>query len=97
MLTGLTNVLFGAQLTDMETCYKLIKRDVVQSIDIQSNRFNVEPELTAKLLMKGLRIYEVPASYVGRTSAEGKKISWLDFVSAVWTLVSLRISHKEYR
>ena len=97
VLTGLTNVLFGAQLTDMETCYKLIKRDVVQSIDIQSNRFNVEPELTAKLLMKGLRIYEVPASYVGRTTAEGKKISWLDFVSAVWTLVSLRISYKEDR
>jgi len=92
LLTGLTNLLFGAKLTDMETCYKLIRRDVVQSIDIKSNRFNVEPELTAKLLMKGLRIYEVPASYVGRTSAEGKKISWLDFVSAIWTLVSLRIS-----
>tara|TARA_B100001123_G_scaffold446424_3_gene600885 strand:- start:1593 stop:2285 length:693 start_codon:yes stop_codon:yes gene_type:complete len=97
VLTGLTNVLYGAKLTDMETCYKLIRRDVVQSIDIQSNRFNVEPELTAKLLMKGLTIYEVPASYVGRTSAEGKKISWLDFISAVWTLVSLRISHKQDR
>ena len=58
VLTGLTNLLFGANLTDMETCYKLIRRDVIESIDIQSNRFNVEPELTAKLLMKGLRIKE---------------------------------------
>ena len=97
VLTGLTNLLFDGDLTDMETCYKLIRRDVIQSIDIQSNRFNVEPELTAKLLMKGLKIYEVPASYVGRTRDEGKKISWLDFISAVWTLVSLRVSYKEER
>ena len=91
-LTWLSNMFTNLNLTDMETCYKLIRRDVVQSIDIKSNRFNVEPELTAKLLMKGVRIYEVPASYVGRTRAEGKKISWVDFISAIWTLVSLRLN-----
>ena len=74
----------------METCYKLIRRDVLAGLTIESNRFNVEPELTAKLLRRGTRILEVPISYVGRTHSEGKKISWSDFVSAVWTLVRLR-------
>ena len=90
VLTGVTNLLYGAALTDMETCYKLIRRDVVQSIEIESNRFNVEPEVTAKLLLRGLTIREVPVSYVGRTRAEGKKISGVDFISALWTLVRLR-------
>ncbi len=92
VLTGLTNVLYGSQLTDMETCYKLIRRRVVMTLSLESNRFNVEPELTAKLLTRGLPIFEVPISYVGRTRSEGKKISWVDFVSAVWTLVRLRVS-----
>ena len=74
----------------METCYKVIRRDVLADLTIESNRFNVEPELTAKLLMRGTRIREVPISYVGRTHSEGKKISWLDFISAVWTLIRLR-------
>ena len=91
VLTELTNVLYGSRLTDMETCYKLVRRDVVQGFRIESNRFNVEPELTAKLLMNGTSIVEVPISYVGRTRSEGKKISWLDFVSAVWTLTRLRL------
>ena len=97
VLTRLTNQLYGATLTDMETCYKLIRRDVLTTITIESDRFNVEPELTAKLLMRGIRIFEVPVSYVGRTHSEGKAISWLDFVSAVWTLVRLRASSEHRR
>ena len=91
VLTWLTNRLYGSALSDMETCYKVIRRDVLADLTIESNRFNVEPEVTAKLLMRGTRILEVPISYVGRTHSEGKKISWLDFISAVWTLVRLRI------
>ena len=90
VLTWLTNRLYGSTLSDMETCYKVIRREVLADLTIESNRFNVEPEVTAKLLMRGTRILEVPISYVGRTHSEGKKISWLDFVSAVWTLVRLR-------
>jgi len=92
LLTGLTNALYGSQLTDMETCYKLIRRNVLMTLSLEADRFNVEPELTAKLLTRGLPIFEAPISYVGRTRAEGKKISWVDFVSAVWTLVRLRVS-----
>ena len=92
LLTGLTNLLYGSALTDMETCYKLLRREVLGEIELVSNRFNVEPELTAKLLKKGVTIHEVPISYVGRSSTEGKKISWVDFVSAVWTLVRYRVS-----
>ena len=94
VLTWLTNRLYGSALSDMETCYKVIRRDVLADLTIESNRFNVEPELTAKLLMRGSRILEVPISYVGRTHSEGKKISWLDFVSAVWTLVRLRVRRR---
>ena len=90
VLTWLTNQLYGSTLSDMETCYKVIRRDVLADLTIESNQFNVEPELTAKLLMRGTRIREVPISYVGRTHSEGKKISWLDFISAVWTLIRLR-------
>jgi glycosyltransferase involved in cell wall biosynthesis len=89
-LTLLTNVLYGATLTDMETCYKLIRRDVVADLRIESDRFNVEPELTAKILKRGTAILEVPIAYAARTRLEGKKISWMDAVSAVWTLVRLR-------
>jgi glycosyltransferase involved in cell wall biosynthesis len=90
VLTTLTNLLYGSSLTDMETCYKLFSRDVVSGIDLTANRFDVEPELTAKVLRRGLDIVEVPISYVGRPYAEGKKINWRDFVSAVWTLLRLR-------
>ena len=92
LLTGLTNLLYGSALTDMETCYKLLRREVLGKIEIVSNRFNLEPELTAKLLKKGVTIHEVPISYAGRSFAEGKKISWVDFVSAVWTLVKYRVA-----
>ena len=92
LLTGLTNLLYGSALTDMETCYKLVRTSLLQKLGITCNRFDVEPEITAKLLKRGVTIHEVPISYEGRSFAEGKKISYLDFVSAVWTLVRLRIS-----
>ena len=92
LLTGLTNLLYGSSLTDMETCYKLIRRSLFEKLAIACNRFDVEPEITAKLLRAGVAIHEVPISYTGRSFAEGKKISWIDFVSAVWTLVRLRVS-----
>ena len=90
LLTGLTNFLYGSDLTDMETCYKLIRRTLFQELGIHCTRFDVEPEITAKLLKRGVTIHEVPISYHGRSFADGKKISWVDFVSAVWTLVRLR-------
>ena len=89
-LTGLTNVLFRASLTDMETCYKLFARDVIRDMTLTSNRFNIEPELTAKVLQLGLDIVEVPIAYAGRPYGAGKKVNWRDFVSAVWTLLRLR-------
>ena len=90
ILTRLTNLLYGASLTDMETCYKLFARDVVAALPLTSDRFNIEPELTARLLRKGVGIVEVPISYAGRAYAAGKKINWRDFISAVWTLFRLR-------
>ena len=90
-LTAFTNLLYGSSLTDMETCYKLIRRDVLEEIGIGCSGFDVEPEITAKLLKRGVTIHEVPISYSGRSFTEGKKISWVDFVRAVWTLVRLRM------
>ena len=92
LLTGLTNLLYGSRLTDMETCYKLLERSLVNELDLVSDSFNVEPEITAKILKKGIPIHEVPISYSGRSFAEGKKISWVDFVSAVWTLTKYRVA-----
>lgn len=92
LLTGLTNLLYGSALTDMETCYKLVRRSVFEGIRIRCRRFDFEPEITAKLLKAGVTIHEVPISYNGRMFSEGKKISWIDFVAAVWTLVRLRVT-----
>lgn len=92
ILTRLTNLLYGSSLTDMETCYKLFARDLVTGMPLTSNRFNIEPELTAITLRQDLEIVEVPVAYIGRRYDEGKKINWRDFVSAVWTLVRLRLS-----
>ncbi len=92
LLTGFTNLLFQSALTDMETCYKLLRRSVLADIDIVSNSYNVEPEITAKLLKRGFVIHEVPISYTARSLAEGKKIRLVDFVSAVWTLARYRVS-----
>lgn len=89
-LNFVTNVLYNSTLTDMETCYKMFRRDVINGITIESNRFNVEPEVTAKILKQGYRVYEVPISYSGRDFSEGKKITWRDGFSALFTLVKYR-------
>ncbi len=86
-LTFLSNATTNLDLTDMETCYKVFRREVIQSIRLQSNRFGFEPEVTAKLARRGYRIYEVPISYHGRDYWEGKKINWKDGFSAIWTIL----------
>ena len=91
VLTRLTNLLYGASLTDMETCYKLFARDVIQQMPLAADRFDVEPELTARVLRQGLEIVELPISYSGRSYTSGKKINWRDFITAVRTLVRLRL------
>ena len=91
VLTWLTNVLYGSSLTDMETCYKIFDKTLICSLNLTSNRFDIEPELTAKVLKQGLKIIEVPISYTGRSYSKGKKINWRDFVSAIWTLLRLRL------
>jgi glycosyltransferase involved in cell wall biosynthesis len=90
VLTVLTNLLYGTKLTDMETCYKLVKGPIFKSITIKTDRFNFEPEITAKLLKKKLRIVEVPISYDGRAFDQGKKISWKDGFAAIWALIKFR-------
>jgi glycosyltransferase involved in cell wall biosynthesis len=91
-LTFISNVFTGLKLTDMETCYKMFKREVVQSLEITSKRFTVEPEITARIAQKRprLKIFEVPISYLGRDYAEGKKIGWKDGVSAIYSIVKFR-------
>ncbi len=86
LLTLASNMVTDLNLTDMETCYKMFRREVVQSMTIESRRFGIEPEITAKVARRGYRIYEVPISYYGRTYEEGKKIGWKDAVSALWTI-----------
>ncbi|GIW69566.1 MAG: glycosyl transferase [Patescibacteria group bacterium] len=90
MLTLITNIFFGVMLTDMETCYKLMPGDFVRKVNIKSERFDFEPEITAKILKSGLKIREVPISYRGRTRREGKKISWKDGIHALFTLIKYR-------
>ncbi len=89
-LTLATNVLYNTTISDMETCYKLFRADIIKGIRLKSDRFNFEPEITAKVLKKGIRIYEVPISYAGREYSEGKKITWVDGFSALWTLLKYR-------
>jgi len=91
-LNFVTNLLYNSTLTDMETCYKMFKRDVIQDINIVSNRFNVEPEITAKILKRGYKVYEVPITYSGRDFSEGKKITWRDGFSALGTLIKFRFT-----
>jgi len=87
-----TNVLYNTTLSDMETCYKLFDRSVIDGITIRASRFEFEPEITAKILRRGIRIYEVPISYTGREFDEGKKITWRDGFIALWTLVKYRFT-----
>jgi len=90
LLTVVTNVLYGTSLSDMETCYKCFRRDVIANMPLRSRRFEIEPELTAKILKRGYTIFEVPISYNGRAFHEGKKITWRDGFTALRTLVKYR-------
>jgi glycosyltransferase involved in cell wall biosynthesis len=93
-LTILSNMFTDLNLTDMETCYKVFKREIIQSIDIKENRFGFEPEITAKVARKRCRIYEVGISYSGRTYEEGKKIGWKDGVRAIWCILKYNLFSK---
>ena len=87
LLTLLSNMFTNLNLTDMETCYKMFRREILQRIQIEENRFGFEPEITAKVAKLGCRVYEVPIAYYGRSYAEGKKITWKDGVSALRCIV----------
>lgn len=86
-LTLLSNMLTNLNLTDMEACYKVFKREIIQSLPLRCNRFDFEPEVTAKVAKRHYRIYEVPISYSGRDYSEGKKVSWKDGLIAIWTII----------
>ena len=94
LLTILSNFATDLNLTDMETCYKAVRRELLQSLVLTQERFGIEPELTAKLARAGARIYEVPISYDGRTYAEGKKIGWRDGVKALWCIWKFGVLHR---
>ena len=91
-LSLLTNILYNSALTDMETCYKAFRADFLEDITIKSDRFDFEPEITAKVLKKGARLYELPISYYGRNISEGKKITWRDGIYAVMALIKYRFT-----
>ena len=90
-LTLVTNILFDTTLTDMETCYKAFTREVADQLDLKASGWGFDPEITAQILGQGYRIYEVPISYTGREFEEGKKISWRDGLTVLWTLVKYRL------
>ena len=90
MLTTFSNMLSNLNLTDMETCYKVLRREILDKISLKSNRFGIEPEITLKLARLNCRIYEVPISYSGRDYSEGKKIGWKDGVAAVYHIIRFK-------
>ena len=90
-LTLLSNAFTNLNLTDMETCYKMFRREIIQSIRIEESRFGMEPEITAKVARKGCRIFEVGISYSGRTYEEGKKIGWRDGIRAIWCILKYNL------
>lgn len=92
VLTLFTNILFDTILSDMETCYKVFTREVAQQLHLRSHGWGFDPEITAKILKRGYRIYEVPISYTGREYAEGKKINWRDGLTVMWTLLRYRFT-----
>ncbi len=93
LLTLMTNIFYGQKLTDMETGYKVFKSEVIKSLQFTSNRFDMEPEITAKLLKKKIKILEVPISYSARDFSQGKKITWKDGVKAAWCLLKFRFKN----
>ena len=90
IISGLVNVLFNNMLSDVETCYKMFKADIIKGMRLESNDFRIEVEITAKILKRRCRIYEVPISYYGRTYEEGKKIRWTDGIKAVTAILKYR-------
>lgn len=90
LFTLVANILYNAILSDIETCYKVFTREVASQIQLQSPRWGFDPEITAKILKRGYRIYEVPISYIGREYREGKKIAWRDAFVVLWTLLKYR-------
>jgi glycosyltransferase involved in cell wall biosynthesis len=91
-LTLVTNVLYNTMLTDMETCYKVFKTPILRDMTVRSNRFDFEPEITAKVFKAGCKVFEVPIYYSGRDFSEGKKITWRDGFRALWTIVKFRFT-----
>ena len=91
MLTTISNIMTNLNLTDMETCYKVFRREIIQSVDIKSNRFGVEPEITQKIANMHVRIYEIPISYHGRTYGEGKKIGLKDAFNALYSIIRFKL------
>lgn len=91
VLTGMSNMFSNINLTDMETCFKMMRADILKEIELKENRFGIEPELTAKLAKRGSRIYEVGISYSGRTYQEGKKIGWKDGIRATYAIVKYNL------
>ena len=92
ILTLISDIFSNLKLTDMETCYKVFRREVLQGIRLRSERFGFEPEITAKIAKGNWRVYEVPISYAGRTYEEGKKITWKDGVKALWYIIRFTFS-----
>jgi glycosyltransferase involved in cell wall biosynthesis len=92
VLTAATNVLFGASLTDMETCYKIMRTDIARSLHLTASRFDIEPQITARLLRRGLRIHELPVRFDPRSRAQGKKIKWRDGFRALQVLIAERFN-----
>jgi glycosyltransferase involved in cell wall biosynthesis len=92
VLTLLTNILYNTMLTDMETCYKVMRSEIVKGMNLQSNGFGIEPEMTAKIFKARHRVYEVPITYDGRGYEQGKKITWRDGVVALWVLLKYRVT-----
>jgi glycosyltransferase involved in cell wall biosynthesis len=92
VVTLLTNILYNTMLTDMETCYKVMRAEVVKGMNLQSNGFGIEPEMTAKIFKGGYRVYEVPITYDGRGYDQGKKITWRDGFVALWVLLKYRVT-----
>jgi glycosyltransferase involved in cell wall biosynthesis len=92
IVTVLTNVLYNTMLTDMETCYKVMRAEVLRSFTLRSNGFGIEPEMTAKIFKRGYRVYEIPITYDGRGYDQGKKITWRDGLVALWVLIRYRFA-----
>jgi hypothetical protein len=94
ILTLISNMITNLNMTDMETCYKVFRREVIQAIPIEEDRFGFEPEITVKIAKRGLRVYEVGISYWGRTYEEGKKIGWKDGFRALWCLAKYGLKER---